>query len=134
MDNLLELIKQAGLGAVEEKKPVGFLVGNVKSISPLEIEVEQKLLLTEEILILTKSVMDYKTEITFDDFSVKQTAVRYSMDNDDPSDDYRVSFKGGAKHKITVYNGLKVGDCVLLMKVQGGQKFVVLERVGAIDS
>ena len=31
---------------------------------------------------------------------------------------------------ITIHNGLVVGDKVILIRQQGGQKFVVLDRIG----
>ena len=35
-----------------------------------------------------------------------------------------------AYHEITIYNALQVGERVILIRVQGGQKFVVVDRVG----
>ena len=32
--------------------------------------------------------------------------------------------------RVTLYNGLRVNDEVILLRVQGGQKFLILDRVG----
>ena len=56
MANLIETIKKISQGAEEASAPSDVLYGIVTNISPLEITVEQKLVLTQEFLILTKNV------------------------------------------------------------------------------
>ena len=64
--DLLEIIKQAGIEAMEASKPVKVMFGEVKSVKPLMIMVEQKLPLTEEFLILTYAVKDHWRDMTVD--------------------------------------------------------------------
>lgn len=85
LSNLVSLIKKAAVDAVEEGKPVALMFGEVKSVSPLEVFVEQKIVLKEKQLILMKSFKENVME-----------------------------------------NTLKVKDILLLLRMQGGQQFVVL--------
>ena len=103
MANLNELIKCIAIKAIEQSKPVNVLYGEVKSINPLSICVNQKKIYTEEFLILTRNVTDYDTYI---------------------------KEENGEKKKCTVYNALVPGDIVILLRTQGGQEFIVLDRRG----
>lgn len=85
MPNLIESIKKAALDAVENSKPCAVMFGKVTSVSPMKINVEQKMTLTSAQLILTSNV--------------------------------------------TGQNSLIVGDTVVLLRMQGGQKYVVWDRV-----
>ena len=100
--NAVELVKKAAVEAVEAGKPVNLLFGTVISASPLKIQVDQKAIYTEKMLVLTRNVTDYEVVIT-------------------------VSQQG--RKKITVHNALVVGDWVLLARIQRGKKFVVLDRI-----
>lgn len=101
MDSIIRSIKRAAIEAVQANDPMAVVYGTVTADSPLTIMVEQKLPLTAAQLILTNQVQDYEIEVSIAD---------------------------GAKQKMKVYNGLKVGDKVFLLKEQGGQKYVVLDK------
>lgn len=111
MSNLLQVIKQAAMDAVEASDPSDFLFGTVKSSSPLVINLEQKLDLTSGFLLLTSNVRDYEVKITVD------------MNTDDG--EHSVT----GEQTITVHNGLKTGDKVILIKQKGGQKYIVLDKL-----
>lgn len=100
----ISIMKKAALDAVEASKPVNVYFGKTVSISPLKINVEQKMILGEKQLILSERVTDFETMVTVDQETEKK--------------------------KITVHNGLVVGDEVLLIRLQGGQEFLVIDRAG----
>ena len=100
-NDLLNIVKKAAVEAVEAQKPSDFCFGKVTSTSPLKISVEQRMTLGSAQLVLTKSVTDYKIQITDD----------------------------GEKKEITIHNALQTGDEVILLKQKGGQKYLVLDRV-----
>lgn len=129
MNDITRLIKQAAMEAIEASSPVKVLFGKVISIEPLKIMVDQKLVLTTDQLVLTRNVVDHQTELSFDDANVKQVFTTWNMDETTESSESKISFKQSIKHKITIYNALKVGDEVILLQIQGGQKFVIIERV-----
>lgn len=80
--NLLQIIKQVALEAVEEKEPLLALFGTVKSISPLSIYLEQKSTITQSYIVILDKVKN-----------------------------------------------LEVGDGVVMLQMQGGQKYIVLDKV-----
>lgn len=82
--SLVDLIKNVAVKAVGATNPVHVLFGTVVSENPLEVQIHQKLKLTEEFLVITE--------------------------------------------RVTQVN-LKRGDKVVLLRVQGGQQFVVWDKV-----
>ena len=129
MSELANKIKQISLNAVEQVKPTDILFGIVETIGPISIRVDQRMLISERSLILTDAVRDYKTEISFDNPSVKQVYTTWDMEEEHESTQNKISFKVPVRHEITVYNALKVNEKVILIRAQGGQKFIVLGRL-----
>lgn len=128
-DDFVKVIKKAAIEAVKASKPADILLGNVQSTEPLTIFIDQKLILTEKFLIVPQRLMDYETEISFDDSSVKQVFTTWDMSESSESTPSKISFKEKTKHKVTVYNALKTGDSVIILRQQGGQKYIVIDRV-----
>lgn len=114
MPNMVELIKIAAMDAVEASKPTAVVFGTVVSASPLEINIEQRLTLNAAQLILTSNVRDYDLEMTVEHLT-------------EESSGHSHAYKG--KKKFRVHNGLAVGEQVMLFQMQGGQKYVVLDKV-----
>lgn len=108
-------VKKAALETIEASKPVNVYFGEVVSVSPLQINVEQKMMLGEKQLVLTERVSDYTTELKVDWQTERES-------------DHVHDISG--RKKIVVYSGLGVGDKVILIRQQGGQKFIVIDRVG----
>lgn len=120
--SLANVIKKAGVGAVNATMPVNLIFGTVTSDSPLEITTEQKLKLSKEFLVLTKNVTDYELEVSIDMDS--ESASGGSGYAEFASHTHKL--KG--KKKVKIHNKLKTGDKVILARMQGGQDFVVLDR------
>ena len=57
---LVAMIKKAALEAVDSSKPMNIYFGEVESSHPLRINVEQRMVLGEKQLILTRQVTDYR--------------------------------------------------------------------------
>lgn len=102
MSDLVQIIKKIALEAIVEREPSGLLYGTVSSVKPLVISVDQKLRLTREFLTLGSNVRD--TQLT-------------------------VQEENGEERKQYYKNSLKKGEKVILLKQQGGQSFLVLDRV-----
>ncbi|MDQ0175977.1 DUF2577 domain-containing protein [Bacillus chungangensis] len=51
---MLDIIKRAGVGAVEASQPVAVMFGTVTKLNPLEVLVEQRLPLSRDFLIVPK--------------------------------------------------------------------------------
>ena len=56
--NLIQLIKRIALEAVIASKPCDVQLGNVKSVSPLNIAISQKMVLDEDFLIISDTVKE----------------------------------------------------------------------------
>ena len=122
-NTIIKLIKRAALDAVMAQKPMAYCLGEVISTNPLKISVDQKMTLTAAQLILTNAVRDYVVYMTVD-HSTEST----SGGSGDASFSSH-SHKYTGKKKYTVHLGLKKGEKVILLRCDGGQKFIVFDRV-----
>lgn len=122
-NNLLEIIKKAANEANEASEPSDFCYGKVTSTSPLKILVEQRMELGKAQLVLTRNVTDFETDVTVN----WKTENRAGGSLEAAYESHNHDIEG--RKKILVYNKLKVGDEVVLLKKKGGQKYLVLDRV-----
>lgn len=141
---LVKAMKRAGLEAMESSKPVNVYFGQVVSATPLQINVEQRMILGEAQLILSRNVTDYKTMVT----------VQWQTEKEEQTHSHRVEGADGeggsisitsktqsTKHthdimgqkEITIHNALKVDDEVILIRQQQGQKYIVVDRIGVMQ-
>jgi len=122
-NEFIQLIKKASVEAVKASKPTAVEYGKVTSTSPLKIQVDQKKTLTKAQLILTRNVTDYKVKMTVDHLTENRSGgsgeAAYASHNH--------GYKG--KKEFIVHNALELGEKVILIQVQGGQKYVVVDRV-----
>ncbi|KOC49996.1 DUF2577 domain-containing protein [Clostridium botulinum] len=102
---MIELAKQAALDAIKASSPVNVTFGEVLSIDNLKIKVDQKLILDKSFFIIPKSLTKYEVDLTHN----------HGYSN--------------ALGKLIIREGLKQGDKVLLLRVQGGQQYVIWDKV-----
>lgn len=81
---LLNMIKKASVEAVKAQQPCSVLFGRVVSTSPLQININQKLSLTSDFLVLTKAVQDYEVDIE----------VSYEVEEDTFKESHTHTFQG----------------------------------------
>ncbi|MGN7402729.1 DUF2577 domain-containing protein [Cytobacillus praedii] len=117
MNNIVQSLKKAAIDAIQAADPTAIQFGHVTSTSPLRILVEQKKELSIAQLILTRNVRDYEVEMSVDHMT-------------ELAEGHLHGYKG--KKKFIIHNALKVGDSVMLLKMQGGQKYIVLDKDVAI--
>lgn len=127
-NELVETLKRAAVEAMEAKKPVNVYFGEVVSAAPLKINVEQKMVLGKKQLILSRNVTNFKTSITGGNIKNYYYTGSTTDSGTAPVSPSHVHAVG--KIEITVHNGLVVGDEVILIRQQEGQKFIVLDRIG----
>lgn len=151
-DEFVKLVKQASDEVNNAKKPFSLLFGTVTSAEPnLKIFVNQKLTLDEQQLILTNNVRDYtiymttagedKDGETGDEHYTENEKYIVNPIGEVPAGggsidehqfkEHNHKYKG--KKKWTVHFKLKVGEKVILLRCDGGQKYIVLDRVEAPD-
>ncbi len=120
---LVKMLKQTALDAVDAKKPAAVYYGTVLSAAPLKIDVEQKMTLSQAQLVLTRAVVDHYVDI-----EVKhETEDEEGGTGAEAYEKHKHKYKG--RKKIMIYNGLKPGERVIIIRFQEGQKFLVVDRV-----
>jgi hypothetical protein len=113
--NIITIAKKAALDAMNASNPVAISFGKVINIDPLRIEVNQRMVLPKEVLVvpesLTRHEVDLKHVHSYSDDGSQKTTGEALPD------------------KIIIRSGLQVGDKVLLLRVQGGQQYIVFDKV-----
>jgi hypothetical protein len=119
MDRILNIIKKAGSGAVEAGNPTAILFGSVTATDPLEVNVDQRFSLEEDFLIVPESLTHFEIDLKH---------LHGYQDTSDSGDTPRDT-KESLLAPIVIRRGLEVNDVVLLLRVQGGQQYVILDRL-----
>lgn len=158
MAELSEIIKRMALEAMDGTKPARAVMGQVVKANPLKVKISDKLTLTEDNLVVPESLTDHYIYIDIEkderktsyDIKIKDdskktkdeltgiTVTGEGVSYNDPKhfhempelefDEIKVT-----KAKIKVYNALKKGDNVILLRDQGGQKFYIIDRTVRAD-
>ncbi|WP_311649953.1 DUF2577 domain-containing protein [Selenomonas artemidis] len=121
-DGLPNVLRKMIAQTVDGMSLSNFVLGVVVAESPLQIEVGGNTL-DSDFLILSDNVRDYAVDI-----EVNHVTENRAGGSGDPAfashnHDYR------GRKKIIVYNGLKVGEKVVMFQQAGGQLFYVANRV-----
>ena len=138
INELVRLVKRAAVDAVRADAPMAICYGVVACAAPLKITVDQKLVLTQQQLILTGLVQDTKIEMDVDhetesashEHTVTGTAadVGHSHAVTGRAQPSAHSHRYRGRKTVTLHWGLRVGEQVILLRCDGGQKYVVLDR------
>lgn len=123
-NDLVRVIKKVAVDAVNASRPSDVAFGKVISTSPLKIKVDQKLILTSAQLVLSRNVTDYRLSVTVND-STESTS---GGSGESSFANHKHSIKG--TKTITVNNSLEVDDIVIMIQAAGGQKYIVIDRIG----
>jgi len=121
--DLLNSIKTAATQAVMNSEPMNLLFGKVLSDKPLKVEIEKRLVLTKNELIVPLSLTDFKIKMTVD----HKTENKGGGAGDSAYESHNHDYKG--KKEFKVHNALKRGDEVILIKMQGGKQYLILDRL-----
>lgn len=136
---LVNAFKQIAADVINSKKPFSFAIGKVMSPEPsLKIMVDQKLILGKKQLIITNAVRDYYVELQTVGETLSQAdgtahktqkAVRLPDVPEDYGafDEHDHEYKGKKWWKVNLK--LQAGESVLLLRTDGGQKYIVLDRI-----
>jgi len=141
--SLLELIKTTAMAAFHASNPVNIVFGKVIEAKPLKIELHSKLILTDEFLFVAEHLTRHERVVSIQFQYPKNYTKRQIGDEGKQASSKRKS-QGEARAipyehyemkyaKIVFEDGLKIGDKVVLHRVQGGQKYFVSDRYRAGD-
>jgi hypothetical protein len=104
-------------------KPADVVLGEVVSVEPLEVKIDQKLILSKEFLVLSRNVTDFEIDMTVDHVTeFREGGVSYAL-----FESHNHEYKG--KKSFKVHNALKLGEKVIMLRMQGGQQFYIIDRV-----
>lgn len=131
INQLVRSVKQAAIEAVKADGPMGVCYGTVTAVSPLEITTDQKLVLSETQLILTNAVRDFTVEMTVDHATESisqghQVVDTYTGGGFATAVEHSHPYKG--RKSFRVHLGLKKDEKVTLLRCDGGQQYIVLDR------
>lgn len=122
MEDITKMFQRVAMETNESSVPTNITIGTVESIAPLQVRLDQKLILNDSQLLLTKNVLDYEVEMTVD--HVTESVL---PNNPDLVDAHNHEYKG--RKKFLVHNALQVGDDVVMIKNKGGQLYVIIDKV-----
>ncbi len=111
---LIEAIQDIAVKAVEGTKPLEIRIGYVDKVDPLRVELMGGFKVSEKSLTLTNNVIDRDVEVE----------VEWETET---ADSHKHMVKG--VKTVRLLNGLKVGDKVLILRSQGGEKHIVLDKI-----
>ena len=127
MSNIVDLVKKAALEAMEASKPVNLLFGTVVSASPLKIQVDPQTVYPAALLILTRNVTDFELDMTVNYKTEKEAGGSGMAAFSSHSHDVL------GRKTFRIHNALQVGETVLLLRVQGGKRLIVLDRLKGVS-
>lgn len=133
--DIVRLIKKIAEEGGDSKKPMAVQTGTVISVSPLKIKADNNMEHDYSLgdLILTHLVRDYEVDITVN-HSTDSIYQDWDTTHSHPGAgantipiDHEHEYTG--RKKIIMHLGLKVGEKVLLIQEQGGQRWIVVDRI-----
>jgi len=98
---LLETFKKITVSAVASTSPTEIRIGTVISVLPLMIKLSPKMTLDSGFLIVGERFKEQSYQVKI----------------------------GDKEERVILHNGLNKGDVVTLLRAQGGQKYVLLDKV-----
>lgn len=130
-----DILQQLTQESMKSAQLTDLQIGTVTSASPLEITVSTSMApLQASVLYLTVNVVEKKIPVLQHNHVIHDTYTGGGESEDNLMQSDIICYENGTA--LPVQNGyiilnraLEVGDIVLLLRVQNGQKFVVLSRV-----
>ena len=106
---LIDIMKRASMDAIENAKPCDLRYGTVISTNPLKVQVTNQFVLPAGVLIVPKHLSNYtiKVEITEENSGASEASAK----------------------QMKIYNALKTGDKVAMIRQSGGQYYYILDRI-----
>lgn len=107
MDKLLNVIKKINHKQISATEMADFVLGTVVSVSPLRVQVSDRITLDEDMLLFSELVLEKKINLKH-------------KHNDSEE---------ALETVITLQEGIKQGDTLQLIKLSAGQLFLIISKV-----
>lgn len=145
--SFVDMMKEAARMTMDESAPFSFAIGKVltpaidgTTVDGMQVQVDDHLKLSSKQLILTNAVRDYYVKLTtvgetlgeqdgaehYTGYTNRSATVAEDYGAFDP---HRHEYKGDKRWKVNL--ALQAGESVLMLRTDGGQKYIVLDRVFA---
>ena len=125
-NTIRRIVKQT----VEANKPSGLYFGTVTSVSPLEITIDTTHVLTEEFIVLAQNVTKYRCNMTINHLTELETTHVHIYSTSRTTEPTMHSHEYKGRKTFLIHKDLQKGEKVILLREQGGQKYVVIDRIG----
>lgn len=145
---LLQVMRSAAKGAIPQESRTDLIYGNVTGLLPIRINIENRFEVDESMLVLSPWCYDKTITLAIPahghDASTMDLEVpaHEHMIVDEPekktsevasvslTPSITISTNPSQEISIRVWDGLKIGDKVALLRVASGQQYIVLFKVG----
>lgn len=130
-NDLLKAVRKAAVEAVQAGKPAEVVYGKVVTAEPLQIEIDQKIRLGANQLALGENMGEMKTEA---ELEIENLEFEMDLELDGKVFQAKAAGKGKMMGKLVVRRKLEEGEEVILTRMQGGQKYILSEKVKKNDT
>ena len=124
MSALYEAMKRVANEFDQNRETTSLCFGTVKTTKPLSIELDNKLLLEERYFVVAQHLTNYELECEMETEELEGFYLEHEGRREVETDN------GWQLGKILIKNELKMGDRVMVIRLEGGQMFAVMDRIG----
>lgn len=114
---LTQIIKRIAVDAVETKKPLDVVIGNIISIEPLKINLSQFIDIKEDMVVIPSEYKEHEEKIIISEQKINL------LDENEEEKEYTIKEQ---EITIKIPTKLEVGMSVYLLRFNKGQKFYML--------
>ena len=114
---LTQIIKQIAVDAIETKKPLDVLIGNIISVEPLKINLSQFIDIKENMIIVPSEYKEHEEKIIIPEQKINL------LDENEEEKEYTIKEQ---EITIKIPTKLEAGMSVYLLRFSEGQKFYML--------
>lgn len=114
---LTQIIKRIAVDAVETKKPLDVVIGNIISVEPLKINLSQFIDIKEDMVVIPSEYKEHEEKIIIQEQKINL------LDENEEEKEYTIKEQ---EITIKIPTKLKVGMSVYLLRFNKGQKFYML--------
>lgn len=127
--NLTQVIQGIVRETMKAYQPAEMQIGTVTAVNPLEITLDTTMqVLKQQVLYLSETVVEKKIPVLEHTHQTPEGTTQPALLQNEIICDEHGTGLGVKDNSIIFNNALSVGDKVILMRVQNGQKFVIVSR------
>ena len=114
---LTQIIKQIAVDAIETKKPLDVVIGNIISVEPLKINLSQFVDIKEDMVVIPSEYKEHEEKIIIPEQKINL------LDENEEEKEYTIKEQ---EITIKIPTKLEAGMSVYLLRFSEGQKFYLL--------